>query len=94
MNDDSILFAIDDAAGASTLCACGKELRVTQHDGTVWLECPAYAGPTLFPARLAFFFREATHDRRPVGALPTAPTRATAGVSHPASVARPVAVNG
>lgn len=94
MNDETLLFAIDDVFGASTLCACGKELRIAQHDGTVWLECPAYAGPTRFPARLAFFFRETTHDRRPVGALPTASTPATAGTPVPAPVARPVPVRG
>ncbi len=94
MNDDILLFTIDDAAGASTLCSCGKELRVAQHDGTVWLECPEYAGPTRLPARLAAFLLGSAHDRRPVGALPKGATPAAVGTPLPASMARPVAVHG
>ena len=94
MNEDTLLAAIDDAVGASTLCTCGKELRIAERDGIVYLECPELAGPTRLPARLAAFLFDTTHDRRPVGTLSSAPVRAAVSARPAASLARPVAVRG
>ncbi len=95
MNDETLLIAIDDALGASSLCSCGKELRPVERDRTVWLECPAFTMPSRLPARVAAFFLESAHDRRPVAALPSSPSLVP---STPASaqtpVVRPVAVHG
>ena len=92
MNDDLILTAIDEALGASTLCACGKEFHLTERAEMLWLECPTFSGSTRLPARLTTFVREMTHDRRVVAALPTRPVVAPFIVARPVAVSRPVAV--
>lgn len=95
MNDDILLFAIDDAVGASAICSCGKELRAVERDRTVWLECPTFAMPSRLPARLATLLLDAAHDRRPVGTLPSSTSPVPeAQASAAAPVARPVALRG
>jgi hypothetical protein len=95
MNDDMLLITIDDTIGASSLCPCGKELRVVERGRTVWLECPAFAIPSRLPARVAAFLLESAHDRRPVAELPSNPSGVSATpASAQAPVARPVAVHG
>jgi hypothetical protein len=96
MHDDTLLIAIDDALGASSLCACGHELVLAERDDTLWLECPEFTSSSRLPARLAAFLHDASHDRRPVAALPSRPAAdpGVPGAPRPVPAARPVAVRG
>jgi len=92
VNDNLIRTAIDEALGASALCACGKEFHLNERADMLWLECPTFSGSTRLPIRLATFVRDMTHDRRVVAALPTRPVVAPVIVARPVAVSRPVAV--
>jgi len=94
VNDDMILTAIDEAVGASALCACGKEFHLEERDDVLWLECPTFAGSSRLPARLATFVHEMTHDRRAVAALPSRPVLVPVAVARQVAVSRPVTVRG
>lgn len=91
MRDDLILAAIDDALDGSNTCFCGNELLIALHEDTLYLECPVFESPTRLPAAIALFFREATHARRVVAALPPTPAVVADRAVRPAAV-RPVAV--
>lgn len=84
MRDPRILLAIDEAFAASTRCTCGHELFPREHGDMLWLECPAFAGASRLPARIADFARGFTHDRRPMAPIvPAAPAQpATAAPSR------------
>lgn len=94
MRDDIILIAIDEALGATDRCTCGHEYHLAERDDTLWLECPAFAGASRLPARVAFFLRELAHDRRPVAALPSRPAAVPSVAAVPIAANRPVSVHG
>jgi len=92
VNDDTILTAIDEAAGGAALCNCGMEFHLSERDEVLWLECPTFSGSSRLPARFATFVRLMTHDRRAVAALPSRPVIAPVAITRPVVVSRPVAV--
>jgi hypothetical protein len=94
MHDDTILTAIDEAIGATTLCSCGMEFHLNERNEVLWLECPTFSASTRLPARLVAFFREMTHDRRAVAALPSRPVLAPVSVTRSVPVPVPAVARG
>lgn len=63
MHDDTVLVAIEAALRYPAYCACGRNLTIATRDGAAWLECAAFAQPSLLPGPVTSIVRTLLHDR-------------------------------
>lgn len=89
MHDEPVLVAVDAALRSPSFCPCGESLTIGQHDGALWLECPARTRPSRLPAPIAAVVRDILHDRRFVIEVPEVAASASP-TSRPGSARRPL----